>query len=301
MAAAISDWKNMGRLLTLVAVTASLMFIGVYAVLHYLKAESIEISDTGATLHLGGKNITVVEVHAYQLAVASGVILTKGRKITLRASGLVSTCTKPPLDDFMAAMDANDLQRVTHALLEIFYAQTYHIEWRNPDGTYYYKSGPYAPWAVACAKSQCDRHKVCPDAEYGYLLAFCVPPGNSKHPEEILVDPKTIFMKIGYGATLGYKTDRFVGPYNISFGQNYIGSEIYFTINDTLVRTQKDLYWSDDCEDEANKKDPIGNRLHHILAQKDEKRCAEMKDPQHPYGIWYLDNRGSFTVTLVQE
>lgn len=289
----VTSWGNTLRTLTLIAGLA----IAIVICVDYLNKRGYDIiveGDKSVTIRASGKSVTIVDVPAYQLAVPSGVTLKADRKLTIRATGLVSTLTTPMCDELKAA---NDLTGLKTALINVLHRQAFHMDWRHPDGQLYYVNST-VPWGPTCQQIAASKMKVHPDAEWGTLLAFIVPK-DCRDPEKYLADienPRKQILKIGRNASLIFAEGKFGGPENtgVEIGSQYIGCDIYFTINDAIVRTRDDLRLSKKCNEPPNDVEAMTDTV-------SDECCGRMKDPEHPYGIWYLDNRGSFSVSMVEE
>jgi hypothetical protein len=320
---AISTWGNTVRAIVILAAFVLSVYLG--ATFMRLKGNDIKIEGKNVTIHLAGKDVTIVDVPAYQIAVPSGVRLEKNSKITFKATGLVTTGTMPDCCDLMEAKNLGEAKR---SIIRILNSMTHHLDWRTPDGKFYYVNqnalDPGKPdcWPPKSMGEESDEkliypkedtHKTKNNVDYGYLLAFIVP--HNDDPQQVLAkskeEYKTKILKVGLGTTLEYdeKVLKFISPSNpdIDIDSKYVGGEIYFTINDTIIRTREELGYkdklpfSDECNEEIHDCYETIYDIGRITAEDDRHTCDKMSDPDHPYGIWYLDNRGSFTVTVVEE
>jgi len=296
----VSSWGNMLRTIILLVVFGTLIYFG--AKLMNIRGDDITYEGKNITIHLSrNKVLTIVDVPAYQIAVPSGVKLEKHYNIEFYATGLVTCGIMPDCGDLMKANDLNELKR---SLISVFNAQAHHLEWRGPDGKLLYIKRAEST-SPDCLDKESDKRLVYPKDEivdYGYLLAFIVPP--NCNPQEVLanLDYNTKILKIGKHTILKYENNTFTSDDSPGFvvDSRYIGGEIYFTINDTIIRDENDLSYSTNCIAQLKNCDQTKCEIYEITNTNDKKASKRMLDPKHPYGMWYLDNRGSFTVSLLQ-
>lgn len=248
-----------------------------------------------------GKQVTVVSVPAYQLAVPTGVTLDKHSRIQINADGLVLTIgglINPPTN--ILAITNEVARRTLMSSLD----RDSNPSWRLPDGTLYYGLDDHGSRTT---QSQGDPLKLMPEAEYGCLLAFAVPRGTS-YPDgvfEAMAQPDMKFFKIGSAGTISF--DQATGKFQLDDSANeyafHAGDEIYLTINDAFVRDAAQIKLSqDDLESLRTNHDR--QTIEDIKLKKqylDAQREICNRSLKKPYGIWYLDNRGSFTATVQKQ
>ena len=139
-----------------------------------------------------------------------------------------------------------------------------------------------------------------PDAEYGCLLAFVVRPGEDAL--SVVTNKQTTFFKIGKRAEIVF--DATIRKYVLNDGSKGgvalgDGGEIYLTVNDTVVTKCSQIpLGADEIKDMKTRgvsDEDVKRQEQFLLAQSEI--CENFDNPA---GIWYLDNRGGFTVSVEQ-
>jgi len=202
--------------------------------------------------------------------------------------------------DYKELMKAKTTEALQTALLKLFHDQTFHLDWRDPDGKLLYVKSPKQSDSE-CREKESEGMKIYPGVEWGCLLAFVMPKDHST-PREVLAgikDPTKQILKIGRGdgVLLEYKDEQFCSRGSkFCLDETYSGCEIFFTVNDIVIHDKTQLSFPG-CKEERKK---IESDIDKKVAAYYEECCTRMIDPQ-PYAIWYLDNRGSFTVSILED
>ena len=253
---------------------------------------------------LGRKSMSVVNVPAYQFWTRTGVTLGKKNSIKIRASGLVSTSASPPeLND-----KKDKLTDIEKRIIAIESDRDIHSGWRDADGqpTHVIKPANGIEPVKECnggmaSKSDKLRLDAKPGAEYGTLLGFIIPKESKSSGKKIdtLLGTKSELrevpiLRLGSYSEIKYEktttTNTFIVTSSASPGKpqsipaNYEDGELYLTINDTVVNDVEDMTYP--CKVKPD-------------LDKNRKRQIKLYEMMHySKDIWYLDNRGSFLVTM---
>jgi hypothetical protein len=303
LVAAIRNWPSLRRALCLVSfIAATLLGSSWLLIGKFLPpvVEKIDMAEGHLMLTLkDGRQATTVSVPAYQLAVPTSVKLDKHSQINISADGLVLTIGGLLNAPTNITMLTNEIGR--RALMSSLDRDS-NPAWRLPDGSLYYGKTVYNP---SQNSSDTKDLLIMRDADYGCLLAFAVDP-KIAYPEgvlDVMASNGTNFFKIGRQGIIRFNasTGKFQLGDDPSTGCSFKqGDLIYLTINDSLVRSVSEIKLS-----EADERDLKTNTNAKALADLELKRqfLEAQKDIcihtlNRPFGIWYLDNRGSFTATL---
>ncbi len=311
----ISDKDSLKRAVTLVTIiliyVGLIAFVVTFSIYKFVTATNLTNVDfNGSAVKInfnGEKMFNVVTVPAYQLASLSGVKLDKQSEIQIRASGLVSTAAN------QYELDKRFTGEITEAenkILALELQRDMSMGWRYPNGTFIYSNEQNAKGdedGSKCVRDASDSLKIDKAVDYGYLLAFVKPVASSEAPDQILANKNTLILEIGESASIRYSKDRdqFIivsgeNPKEQTLPGNLVGGEIYFTVNDTIIRNQDEVTLNDNCLKKI--KDKISrDRLVKIRNIQKQIIDKYMKEPKTPYAIWYLNNRGFFTVNMLQQ
>ena len=375
LASAIQSKDNFCRAFFLLLFIAVLAVGVVYTCLRLVGSTggNVDISSDGhLQIKLHGETTTILNVPAYQMAVPSGVKL--GRKtIHINANGVALTIGGL----FDESLIPSTVEERTKRQLKIELDRDCNYSWRRPDGSYVYTTNDLNEPPSASEGTKAYGLKLVKHLPYGCLLAFIVPRGQgtndpvSGYPVgaiAALADTNTTFLEIGTGATIEYEDEnwyRLNAKHDHDLHSLPTGGEIYFTINDCLVRSADQIRLETNFvldlvsnytarthvgesrdhlaalneqltnivteaslqTGELNRQEVISNIVRQLQTQripdasndlaKSMERIAEearhtkmLREAQikiasrympAPYGIWYLDNRGTFMVTLTEE
>lgn len=307
-ATAIADYGNLTRAFILIGVLISILAYIFYHGTDFLLSKigpKISFSAGAVNITVGGKSMSVVNVPAYKFWTQTGVKLEKNNIIKINASGLVSTSAYSPLPN-----DAkNNLSENEKRFIAIESDRDIHTGWRNADGQpiHVIKHANGIGPDKECngdmvRRSNKLRLDAEPGAEYGTLLAFIILGESSEHPKKIdklLGSREVKILRLGSRSEIKYDKDAFgkdafiVNKFSASpqgkpeqqtIPASYENGELYLAINDTVVNKEEDMSYP--CEVERS-------------IDKNRKRQIELyKMMGKPEDIWYLDNRGSFLVTI---
>lgn len=306
----ISDRYSLFRAIILILILfllTGLVAFTIYKFVFVPRSTDIELNGNAVNIKFGGERVlNVVTVPAYQFTVPTRVTLDKKREIKIRANGLVSTAANEyDLDNELISK----MSKVEQKLLKLELQRDVGLGWRRPNGAFVYSNETNANSekdGSKCIRDASEKLKADKSVDYGYLLAFVKPELSKSDPDEILADKNTLILKIGEGATIKYneKEDQFiVSGGNLtkqSLPGEAEGGEIFFTINDTIIRKPDDMLLENECLKEIKGQEARRSiaMIRHIQMDIANKF---MKSPKTPYAIWYLNNKGFFTVNLLQE
>jgi len=283
---AIKDWRFLLRTFILILGIAAILFGLTYSVIKFCfpYIDTIENNGNGFTLHLRGKILTVVNVPACQFGTVTGIKLDKKLKISVKTSGLVSTAADP------AKINVHD--ETEKNILELRMDRDLHLGWRDPDGE-----------RLTGEDSKTGKNELLlkQDANYGCLLAFAVPISEGVDVTKEIIEKLSKrnenqdVIKIGKKCDIVFDKDKqqyiatIEGEKYQPFTDAKDGEELCFVINDSVVNDKSDIE-----NNFKNGKDKYSK------IQK-EIEIHEYLDLNEPRYFWYLDNRGSFTATILQE
>jgi hypothetical protein len=309
---AISDdkflWRALGLLAGVFVLGVLFAWFTVSQVARELKnlagSHLDEVSYAGASLKFGGPHgdVYYLTVPAAQPYVNSGVALSTARRYRIRASGIVSTAP-PTLDESFfehepygpvplltyfwdAKADAAAPEFVSEA------QRAMNLSWRDPNGKLIYRSDAVGqrPAPNKCGADKSDDLRVYP-AEYGKLLALLVPQGQ---------EPFERFERRGQSGTLvipvGAQSDIF--PDQIPEG--YENGSLYFTVNDTVLLDEKEFELFDKCPP-ASWQEERAQGWRTFFRNVYDHPVEYHLDGQKRQWLWYLDNRGQFSVSISVE
>jgi len=246
----------------------------------------------------GGKNSTVVvDVPGSEVGVPSGVPLEKDKVIKITASGVVLTDATAYFKDTPGQEKKKDLLEKLNSRI---------IGWRRPDGRRLnYIDKDYEENIMKDEKrregaEESDKLILLKGEEYGCLLGIVSLQDDSTRIDSVLLSEKTVVFRIGEQATINFKGGQFVidsidkGPagekkITTKLDKKYEGHNIYFVVNDCIVRSKDDL-----------RKVLNANRCDakEIELQLEIYRELEKSKTGTGKTIWYGDNMGHFIVLV---
>ncbi len=307
-ATAIADWTHLFRALGLVLgllVLAILFLYSIYALAKAIKPElfvdNVRFSSgaKGPPLNIsfGSKSVSVVNVPAYRFWTPTGIRLSRDTDIKIYASGLVSTGTEPPtLKKGNSRKESiGDLE---NRLIAFELDRRLQTGWRDPNGQPLHPlMAPLADHVDDCAlkiANKTDSIKLDRTADYGALLGFVVQDAVANKIDDLLGTKKIETLQLGANSEIKYDatSNQFI-VYSELYGKpqyipaSYENEMLYLTVNNPVINNEFDMDYP--C------------RVDSVLEENRERQKAVYKMLHDPKYIWYLDNSGSFLVTLDQE
>jgi hypothetical protein len=292
------------------------MFAGVMVILYlfltktmgyiknnFMSEGNVKVVEGNVSISFSNGTLRVITVPGCQFFTRSGVYLHSHRKVEISASGLVSTALDfPP----WATQDRFTL---------LWFDRNLNLTWRSPAGKLnasdlsnaWKKAG--ISKEVSATQKAMKNSTLDPHAEYGELLAFLVPRGDSdKTITEVLAGrgengEHYDRVRVGEQSTIEYQNlkDKFdvytPGDGSAqSLGKNDEDDEICFAINDVVVNNDRLIELAEkNCRNIGDHKGEELLKAEEILYDANDKAQNPMPN------IWYLDNQGSFTVNVLEE
>lgn len=314
LASAVSSTGNFWRSVLLIAFIFAFIFTFFYICIFFLVPRIMEgiapaiqdISMEGGNslkFSLRGKSVSVVNVPAYQLWTPSGVKLRKNANIQIRASGIVSTGTSS-FDLFNSLkLSEEDIfkwkfDEIDRRILNIELDRDIHLGWRKANGERINGFALDIESGENCIVKQSLELKLDKGSEYGSLLVFFInPEREGESINDLLANRKVQTFRIGTNARINYDKNREIFLLSSEEQEDkqipkiYENSSLYITVNDIVIRSKSDLEIPGYCKDDEVSPSIKANRAMQI------KIYEKMSNP---HNIWYLNNRGSFLVSIEQ-
>lgn len=290
-------------LLSLVVLVV-LQHLGV--VVHRLTEPSNEISLSGGNnlvikINNGKETLQLISVPAYQRWVPSGITLDKKTNLEIKTTGLVATGLHFPSYILNELNNSEPkLSELEKRLLKIEFNEEVYLGWRSANGGLINPQGDNQP-PMECIDKASKQSKIYPDEEYGTLLAFLAKPDSNSADSVFENKLMEKFIVIGEGVKIELKNDSYHVIHSdrktreqIVPAKDWENLELYFTINDTIVANKEELSIFTKCNKDAKDNVQFKN------VQFKEKLYKEVYEKlKHPKAIWYMDNKGDFTVTII--
>jgi hypothetical protein len=283
----------------LIIFVAFVVFLFVYGIAHYALPDigAVSIDSDGWAVNFKGKSRSVITVPAYKLFVDSGVNLKRDQIMIIRAKGLVSTCTDIP-KGLLNSVSIED--KWPQVLKELVIERDIHLGWRNPIGEHEYKK-EVKNKSKDCIERESEELRLDPNKKYGYLIGIVVV---GDEPVGALKLDAARTIPVGFGVTIKYdkkskeyKVINKEGKLLVTLG-DMTDARLYFAVNDTIIMKAEKLKLSGTCKTELLEGGWKISDVEKIESVRDRhiELYAGMKNSE---GIWYLNNRGSFTVSIV--
>ncbi len=306
-ATAIIDWRHLSRALGLVLGLLALLFMFLCAVYFLSKKIKPELyvdnvrfasGAKGPPLNItfGSKAMSVVNVPAYQFWTPTGIRLNRDTDIRIYASGIVSTSPALPVPR-KAAGKKQSVSDLEDRLLAFEIERNMRDGWRDPNGQQLHPFAVKQAQGDDCAikiASKADSIKLDRNAEYGALLGFVVQDAVASRIDDLLGTKKIETLELGANSEIKYdaSSNQFI-VYSELVGKpqyipaSYENEMLYLTINNAVINSEYDMDYP--C------------KVASVLEESRERQKQVYKMLHSPKYIWYLDNSGSFLVTLNQE
>ncbi len=314
-AKAISSSRNLIRALIIIIVAFFIVRTLTFQIIDRLVVQVDEItfsSEGNPVIKIGGKKQTlqVVSVPGYQKWTSSGITLDKKTKIQIRATGSVATGLAVPryLEEELYQEFNSELG---WRLSRLEFNEDTYLGWREPDGKLLQEYASNNPtdniYGYQCIDKQSKNKKLAPNLEYGTLLGFVVR-NSEKSFNKLFNDEynEKFFFRIGKQADIEFnpednsyyviKEEGEDQKISIFRDGSLKKSTLYFTINDTLIKDKKELEFLTEC---LQKESNIPKRLEKYIQQKKERYQNIYEKLEHSEAIWFMDNSGDFTVTII--
>lgn len=288
--------------LYLVIVATIIGFI-IYFNSDYNKITKIETDKIGISFQLDDKKFEIINLPANQICAESTIILEEGKEYTVSASGLVST----KCDDYYAFLNQFIIEKkdvINSADIDKYnqmLSRDLRISWNDPNGKLENKL------LLETKESKCSKHlknlseelKLYRKMRFGSLLMLLVNKNiaNNDVHKHLKDSTKVLIIPIGKRAEFSlndddefkikyFNSDTLYKNNTFPIAQDFIDSRIYFTINDTYIKSADNikLVHKDSCELIHNEI----RKFHKFIFDKIEKR----------EGIWYADNNGSLNIVI---
>jgi hypothetical protein len=311
---AISSGNNLVRALIILLITFFLLQILALKIIDrfVVQVDNISFSEEGnPIIKIKGKQkLQVISVPAYQKWISSGVTLNKNPKIEIRATGSVATGLAVPryLEDELYKQFNNELG---WRLSRLEFNEDAYLGWREADGKLLQGYGSDDPkdtiYGSKCIEEKSSQKKILPNFEYGVLLGFVAEDKPHLADEIFKNKDKDKFFMIGKKAEIEFISQK--KSYQVTYldekGNNqslnfpedeWEGKTLYFTLNEAVVKNKKELEMFAECLQQDQK---LPEHLKKYIMHQ-EKRYQKIYDKlQTPESIWFMDNRGDFTVTII--
>jgi hypothetical protein len=257
------------------------------------------------------QELQVISVPAYQKWILSGITLNKNTQIEIRATGSIATGLAIPryLEGELYEQFDNELG---WRLSRLEFNEDVYLGWREADGKLVQEYGSENPedniYGSKCIDKKSNQKKIFPSFEYGVLLGF-VAENNSNVADEIFKQKdKSNFFVIGKQAKIEFVSS------NQSYRVTYLDEEgknqskdfsadeweektLYFTINEAVVKNKKEFEMFTECGKQEEKKLP--EHLKKYIMHQEQRYQKIYDNLETPESIWFMDNRGDFTVTII--
>lgn len=289
--------------------------------------DTIKLSEQGSPIIKlkGKKELQVITVPAYNGFTDSGITINRSiETIEIKATGSVSTGLGVPFylegvlyDQFKKSKSLNQegYSELGWRIARLEFNEYSYLGWRGANGKELqkYDSGNLSSiYASKCIQEESDNRKLLRNEDYGILLGFVAQDEKSARKIFKERDEAKIFV-IGEGAKISYNSkDNFYLAKSENKENEKLGKwengKLYFAVNDTVIADKNDFNFTRVCEGKDTLKSPKNlsklrrdfEERYKILYEKLKK--SENSNLSQPQAIWYLDNKGSFTVnTLVNQ
>ncbi len=291
----------------------------------------IEYNKGGTYISLGDyQRYYVVNVPAYRAMNNTGILMKKGDELKIIASGLVCTggfydieryfCGHEEqlnriIEDIMRerkiGIDLTKCQEIDKHILRKIKALNYNrsiaLYWRDPNGKLQIGEERKASIGNRAIHEHSKKLKLNPEANWGCLIGWVCPENMSEEQMDkeilsgkILGKEKTFI--IGKEATIEYKNDGlhiYTGGVKKSI-KSYGKVWLYVGVNDCIVKDIGDIYPSS-SEDQKGWLVDIAGKEALLFRKILIENTVDFDKFKKFYNLWYLDNKGSFTLMAIQK
>ncbi|NJL64537.1 MAG: hypothetical protein HC903_25320 [Methylacidiphilales bacterium] len=311
---AISSGNNLARAMIILGLT--LFFVRQIALeiidRFVVQVDEIAFSGEGnPIIKIKGKqSLQVISIPAYQRWISPGIILNNGTKIQIRATGSVATGLTIPryLEGELYKQFNNELG---WRLSRLEFNEDVYLGWREADGRllqgYGSDKSEDSIYGSKCIDEKSRQKKLVPELGYGVLLAFFAN-NNTKSADKVFISKdKNKFFMIGKQAEIEFipKTNSYRVTYADEQGDNQIrdipannweGNTLHFTINDSVVQKKEEFKMLSEC---LSQEKQAPQNLKKYVQHQEERYKRMYEKLSHPESIWFMDNKGDFTVTII--
>lgn len=293
--------------------------------------DQVSFSEQGYPIvKLKGKGtLQVLSVPSYHKWTASGITLNRKNKIEIKATGLVSTGYYIP--DYISTefnKKSNELDKRV-SMLE-FNRQMY-LGWRYPNGELSngqenmlsHKKDFIYTTVMDCVNKESHLKKLNTESRYGSLLVFFASKlENSNYSPTKIYNREmmTNLVEVGEGVGIEFKEDHYHVTSKSGTLLKKISAEngddldLYFVVNDSIVRDRTDLAIFSKCYNNSKLEPKVKDSDTRSRARNQEELFMKVYDTLKkihdndqdkqslealPEAMWYMDNAGEFTVTVV--
>ncbi|MUG97442.1 hypothetical protein F7734_36005 [Scytonema sp. UIC 10036] len=258
----------------------------------------------------GKQSLQVISVPAYQRWISPGITLSNSAKVQIRATGSVATGLAIPryLERELYKQFSNELG---WRLSRLEFNEDVYLGWREADGKllqgYDSNKSEDNIYGSKCIDEKSRQKKLVPELGYGVLLAFLAN-NNDKSADKVLTSKdKNKFFMVGKQAEIEFlpKTNLYRVTYVDEKGDNQIrdipaknweGDTLYFTINDSVVQKKEEFKMFSEC---LSQEKQAPQHLKRYMQHQEERYAKIYEKLSYSESIWFMDNRGDFTVTII--
>ncbi len=302
---AISSGSSLARTLILLTFVLVLLYFIAINLFNHIQGDGNEVSYS----HVNGfiirnkrkEEIQAISIPAYQSFTATGRDFNKVDKLTIRATGLVSTGLQVP--GFMKkqfSKQSDNLSKLNERLSKL----EFHPGWREANGNLIqkFKSEESSISGENCISDRSKDKKILKEEKYGVLLGFFAE-GNSQAKKIIRKkNNEDVFFVVGKNAVINLSSPSKVTITTFDGGEkgqskdfelDKVKGSLYFTINDSIIRSDTEFEMFSECAEKEDKKQgkekvKIYKELYNNIDDNQGDKAA----------IWFMDNRGNFTVNI---
>ncbi|MEO0014643.1 MAG: hypothetical protein RLZZ535_3032, partial [Cyanobacteriota bacterium] len=307
---AISSGNSLARTLILFLFVLGLLYLIATNLVDRILGDGGEISYApNGNFIISNKRkekIQVLNVPAYQSFTSTGIEFNKVNKLTIGATGLVSTGLYVP--GFMKKQfsdKSDNLSKINERLSKIEFNDNSYLGWREANGNLIqkFKSDESSINGEKCISDKSKEKRILKEEEYGVLLGFFAD-SDSKAKQMLRKDNnENGFFAVGKKAEIALSSsskvivttfDRDEKNQSKSFELDKVRGFLYFTVNDSIIRKGTDFEMFSGCadkkdKDQGEKKVKIYKELYDNIDDMQGDKAA----------IWFMDNRGNFTVNII--
>jgi hypothetical protein len=300
---AISSGSSLARTLILLFFVLTLLYLITTNLVDRILGDGGEMSysPTGNLIISNKKKekIQVLSVPAYQNFTATGIEFNKVNKLTIRTTGLISTGLQVPgfkKEELLKQSD--NLSKLNERLSKL----EFHPGWREANG-HLIQNFKSDNDRNNCNDNKSREKRILPGKEYGTLLGFFA--DDDSKAKEMLRNKKnqSDFFIVGKKAEiiLNSSSKKVIITSSDekdpkSFDLDKVKGYLYFTINDSIIRNDKDFDMFNECakksdkeeKEQAEEKVNIYKELYNDIDDNNGDKAT----------IWFMDNRGNFTVNI---
>jgi len=320
-----NSWEKMIRVIVFISILSIILIIGLPILLKRiivvvqpdkLGIDFIETSSSSTTLHFKtyNKEMEILQLPAHQFWVESSSNLSDDdQTIIIRASGLVST----RYDNYSYISELINIEKVNYQDFILEFERYYRTNWYDPEGnpimSFKNHKGDKIDEKIN-EKSFSERFLPEEKCDYGSVIGFVISQKINKTLNEnndgkkteiidsLICDrnsPEITIFYVGSNAVIIPQEKSFIvktkNHKNVIINkEKFSGSNIFFSINDCVVRNEESINMSfnDTVYDEARKTYVENIRKKHLEFYKKFTR---------KHSLWYLDNKGSFNIMIVKK